>query len=1021
MPQIAITLAITAGGMALQYLLTPRPKQTPTDKGKLDDIRIIGSDYGAFIPWTSGKTRQSGNIVFSSGVDHYTVSPTQGGGKKSSSAETTHIYKTSVAVLITRSEIENFLRIWADSDLINIGDDIYTGIFEAEAGAYTTLSGGAAQFVDATASGGFAVNGLGNGGQAVINCSSVPDPPRPRNQDPDEIALPYSRIVFYYKCATDLNATIDTDNISPFSELFPATTEWTAKTVIVSGFANTVTFSNASAAAPDLDKVLVQHFWEVSPSERGAYPITGVVNPNIGYPTDVNDPSEYYNYPPSETQSGVTGTYALTTPAPGEEIRFYTGTYTQTADSKIKSWLDGRYGVGQGVLRASAMRGLSYVVFQDRTLKSNRIENFTFETDTGDDTLNTVLEHLFNEVGLSSGYYNITATSALTQTGYIESTASSRKQLLEALCRYHFFRCGEIDGKIKTIVDTFTSAATLTASQIRAYGEGEESPPSDAEVIIKESNLLPRSVRVSVMQPELEYHNESVEAQLFTDIAGYETQDYSFPIVDPASTARTVAEKLLLKSHAESTAYEFFGMPSTAKYSIGEVITVPIGGIATKMRIEKKQMTLPTGKVKFQCVSVNPFTPSYYADEVTEFASKAVGQFATSTYPRNSIAFVIPSDPIRDADKGRLGVYLALCGRGRGDGDSISLYRETAEDNYEIQSIATDSSPVGLCEDTLATYATPATEDTTNVVDIWFFDDVSLETVTADDIARSPLINLIRVGNEWLQVRTWTAQTLEDGSPYRSKWRASNLTRGLFGTVDQIATHASGELAAVVTPALMFYDLEPSDIGQTVNLKAVTNGQSVDLAPINSFTFNGTEATGGIIPLFDHTGTYTTTGTGTETAYINQIDAGTLKTDGDKIKVEYELYLGATATAKKFTLTFGGNDIAVSDTFTTLATSTNAHVKLCVVIRRASSTSLHCSYYWIIASGASYVENLTIAVADTALNDYDIELELQSNTAGNISALGGDGLYIPAASTYTSDIVFDGEVLTFGGEPLTFT
>ena len=48
MAEIAIAAAISGGGMALQYLMRPRVDQTPVDKGKFDDIRLVGSDYGAF-------------------------------------------------------------------------------------------------------------------------------------------------------------------------------------------------------------------------------------------------------------------------------------------------------------------------------------------------------------------------------------------------------------------------------------------------------------------------------------------------------------------------------------------------------------------------------------------------------------------------------------------------------------------------------------------------------------------------------------------------------------------------------------------------------------------------------------------------------------------------------------------------------------------------------------------------------------------------------------------------------------
>jgi len=836
-PAVAISLAISAGGMALQYLLTPKIKPQKTDKGKMDDIRIQGSDYGTIIPKVWGKARLAGNVVFSSGIDHYTVTTggNTGGGKKGGGAsETEHIYKTSLGVLVCQGELATFDRIWGDADLIINNLSAATGYFEAED---ATLSGGASSFVDATASGGDAVQNIGSGGQVVFNTSSVSAPALPR-LDPDETALAKTKLTFYYKSATDKQAVIDTEDTSPATHDFAASpSDWTAYEVIVDGFANTVTYNNAGGPAPNLDRIRVEKEWEIVGQENVAFQVSGVVDPDIGYPTNLDNPGPYYNYPPASVKNGTTETYTLTTPIPGEVIRFYTGTEIQTADSKIKSWLDTRYGAGEGDLRASAMRGLAYVLFQDRTLKSARVENFTFEVDTDDATVNTILTDLFTAAGLSASDYTITATAGLTQEGFLDHTKQSRKTLVEHLERYHFFRIGEIDGEIKTILDTFTSSATVSENSLRAHAAGEDMPGFDAEVVVKDERELPREVRVSVMQPNLEYHNETVAAHLFT-VQGKETKDYGFPIVDSAVNARTVAEKLLLKEHAESSAYEFWGMPEMAVYSVGDVITVPINDVDYKMRIEKKQMTLPIGKIRFQCVAINPFAPSYYVDDVTATLPMAAVQFVAEQFPRNSIAFVIPSKPIRGEDKGKLGVYLALCGRGYGQGDTISLYREMDEDNYVLQSVHDTPVPLGLCEDTLGNWAGgTATEDTSNILDIWFFDDVTLETVLQADIDRHPHVNLIRIGDEWLQFRTATIQTLEDNSPYRSKWRITNLWRGKYGTSAEISAHAADEYAAIVTPQLVFFELDAADVGEVVNIKAVTNRQGVEVAPISSFTF----------------------------------------------------------------------------------------------------------------------------------------------------------------------------------------
>lgn len=839
MPAWAITLGISAGGMALQYLLAPRQKQVPVDKGKFDDIRIQGSDYGAFIPRAWGKARFAGNLVFSSGIDHTIVNTPSDGGKggPSSPSERTHIYKSDLGVLLCRKTVNNFIRIWGDADILaENGTGLYSGTFEAED---ATLTGGASSYIDATASGGEAVENLGNGGIATFATSTVPNPPLPRH-DPDEVTILKTRLSFFYKSASDLTVTIDTEDISPEDHVFPSSaSDWTTYTTIVVGGANTVTYQYAAAACPDLDKIFIEKFWEVTTVEpRSVYQITGAVNPDIAYPTNVNDPSEYYNYDPELAKSG-TGIYTLATAIPGEVIRYYTGTETQTADSIIQSWLDGRYGVGEGTLRASAMRGLSYVIFEAFALKNGRVPNFTVELDANNEDVNDILPDLFADVNLDSGDYDFTATAGLTQVGFLESAPASRKQLCELLARYHFFRFAEIDGEIKTIVDTGASSVTFSADKLRAHDYGEEMPAYDAEVMLKEDHLLPREVRVSVMNPDAEYHNETATAQLFSDIVGTESKEYTFPIIDTIDNARTVAEKLLLKEYYENTAYEFWAMPEYAQYSIGDVITVPINGVNYVMRIEKKRTTLPTGKVQFQCVSTGYiYSGVVFQDDATALAPKAELQYANKMFPRNSVVWAFHSQPVTEKDKGKLGVYLAISGRGRGAGENCTLYREMAADNYVAQAIIDSPTPLGICDGTLATWATPASEDTTNSLDIWFFNDVELETVTAPDIARNPLVNLMRIGNEWVQFRTVAAQTLEDNSPYRSKWRISNLMRGLFDTTAEIGTHGADEYAALATQSMRFYELEPADLGEDVRLKAVTAGQNIEVAPITAITFN---------------------------------------------------------------------------------------------------------------------------------------------------------------------------------------
>lgn len=88
--------------MGLQYLLAPKVKREPSDKGKMDDIRITGSEYDTIIPRVWGKARVGGNLIWSNGITHTIRNTPSGGGKgvPQAPATRTHTYTTSIAVYI---------------------------------------------------------------------------------------------------------------------------------------------------------------------------------------------------------------------------------------------------------------------------------------------------------------------------------------------------------------------------------------------------------------------------------------------------------------------------------------------------------------------------------------------------------------------------------------------------------------------------------------------------------------------------------------------------------------------------------------------------------------------------------------------------------------------------------------------------------------------------------------------------------------------------------------------------------
>lgn len=860
---LLIAAASTAANVGIMYLTRPKGDQSPIDIGKMDDVRVTGSEYGAFIPRYWGTARMGGNIIWSTGIDHRIVELPSEGGKGAPQAPATryHSYRSSMGWLIARSETDTFLRLWADEDpyigrsgensqTID-GPDVPNDDIRGTTPDDWVKSSTAPTYLRISAYTLTEERGL------TLDVTAVDLPPLPTGGDAFEASTPRTKITVRWKpqsgkiAGQSITATDGVDTYTT-STIVPQTTEWLIQTFDFAGDIETVDFIMADTSSLtrgylDYDYFLVEKYWAGETTggggggggtgERQGMGISGIADPDSTYDPDALDLSGYYNYLPS---FDANGTLSVTNTTIGDSFRFYSGTMTQLQDSALIDYLDLRYN-GQGSTYAPAHRGMTWMAFKNFGLRRGRVPNFTAEVQNSRNQVNTILTDFAEDVGLVAGDLALTATSALEVTGYIESTKASRKTHWENLSRYWGFRFGEIDGKITTIPDTFTSVATISADSLRAHKEGEQTPVYDAEIIVTPSNELPREVRFSTLNPNLDYFNDTAAAAIFADNLSTDVIDMNFPIVAEPEEARKRAETMLLKIQSENRIIKFSGMPELMKYAIGDVITVPINGENLLVRIEKKTADLPLGIVTIDGTVLERYEAGDIDSAVvaSQVSSVFSADFGYVEAPRNGLAIPIISLPIRAADRGRLGMYIAVTPRGRGVSENVALYQEVADETYILKDLYDIPSKCGVAEDILGNYTGSLTaEDTTNTIDILFYNNESLESVTAADLARNPELNLLRVGDEWIQFRTATIQTLDDNSPYRSKWRVSNLLRGRFGTSGAISGHVADENVVLNTPTLKFYDLSDADVGKTVTFKAVSGGQDIEQAKAVSVTFN---------------------------------------------------------------------------------------------------------------------------------------------------------------------------------------
>lgn len=216
-----------------------------------------------------------------------------------------------------------------------------------------------------------------------------------------------------------------------------------------------------------------------------------------------------------------------------------------------------------------------------------------------------------------------------------------------------------------------------------------------------------------------------------------------------------------------------------------------------------------------------------------------------------------------------------------------------------------------------------------------------------------------------------------------------------------------------------------TSVAKNVRLHLVSETGELETSGLDFSTIESTDVTISAIgtqflALFDHYTDATTTGTAQQMLYIDQIDAGRLVVNGDKIIAEYSGVYAANANEKVIILNFAGTDVIDASVSAVSASTAQWNLELTMI--RVSNTVVRVSTALITEDGSTpFIEYIELTGLDLTVNDYDLTLYgLTVTAAGDVTAKMGHGIFIPAASTAgSSDWLADlGEILTDGGDEL---
>lgn len=450
-------------------------------------------------------------------------------------------------------------------------------------------------------------------------------------------------------------------------------------------------------------------------------------------------------------------------------------------------------------------------------------------TNSLDITVGCILAHLFTQAGLTASQFNVSDvdTSAYLVKGFIVDERTSPLDAIEELLRVYDVDLVSVDGKITAKARGGGVYATIPSDDLGAHlYSGNEV----AETVVTRRTMdleLPRDVDLSYWSEANNYQQANQRAQRYT-LGHTDLLTITVPVVLTDNLARQAAERILYRLWREREQFQFTLLPQWLVLTPGDVLTVPVLGIATRMRVLSVGVSF-FGPVEVQAVLDDVAVITQEQAGAATPVSAAELKTATTT---TLIAW--STNALRDADAASVGFYYGALGPAGTDWPGCVVYlSQDGGANYSPVDETADATSYGTANTVLAAGTTTGLFDTVNTVDVTMTSGVP---VSSTDSAVLNGANAAMLGDEMIQFVTVTPL---GGSSYR----LSRLLRGRRATNNSWGTHAVAERFVLLDNGGSTRRVTVGEelIGKVVQLKAVTEGQSLASATAVPLTITGNE------------------------------------------------------------------------------------------------------------------------------------------------------------------------------------
>ncbi len=478
---LLIQVGIAAGTAVASSMLAPKPKLSPVDKGRFDDIRVQTAEEGAFKPLCFGKrVRLAGNLMWGTVTQEY-VSRDEGrtGGKGGSSQPptpptNTYSYKKSFAILVCATPVKRYRRISENLEVVynGVGSELFEGFFEVENG---TPFSGATVVNDSELSAGAGVRLAGTGHYVNVGCSAL-------RADLHTISI-------FYKAASSAQVYVSANGGAETLVSLPATGSTPSSvtvTRLLNRGLNSLKFRGGTGTS-DLDKIYISDTGD-PPDPKFSEPTpTFLLDPDATFPGDPDNPSPYYNQP--QVFDGTGYFEGFLTAGGQARVELFAGKETQPQSAIIVAH--------EGASETPAWRDDSYFVTEDYLLREGQLGNFIFEIEPEIQRLDLILEYLYTlDERTALAECDFSALSDITPDGLILDHRAPLEEWVKALEGWFNFDIVPRGGKIAAVKRGGSVVTRLYERELRAHLSGEPRPRAAVKITHEDPVDLPGSVDV---------------------------------------------------------------------------------------------------------------------------------------------------------------------------------------------------------------------------------------------------------------------------------------------------------------------------------------------------------------------------------------------------------------------------------------------------------------------------------------------------------------------------------------------